>query len=346
MPFLGARGQSSRGYFGGGTTPGAPTLGTLTTSISSPNTVSKPTMSQNATDASFSWSSPGAGGVTIGIPFTAPTFNGGLTITNYEYSTDNGSSWKSAGSTTSPISITTVSGSSANLAAATEYTIRLRAVNPLGSGTASSSSVRNTLVAVTSYTIRLYNNRGTEVLHSTTTGNTTRTFSASHNQTAADWSITVAAVNSNGTGSYSVESDAATGWTLSSCTNTDASACAGCGTKSTVCSQWTRSSSLPGAGTTGPCNVSCGAQSGCSGGWSAETSETLTFSGIEYAYVGPAGYYNVLGLTQSVPGCGECSTGCFRNGTYFIEACSLGGHRGQTTPISCGPCVNIFNVAC
>jgi hypothetical protein len=345
MPFLGARGQSSRGYFGGGTTPGAPTLGTLTTSISSPNTVSKPTMSQNATDASFSWSNPGAGGIAIQIPFTAPTFNGGLTITDYQYSTDNGSSWKSAGSTTSPISITTVSGSSANLAAATEYTIRLRAVNPLGSGTASSSSVRNTLVAVTSYTVRLYNNRGTEVLHSTTTGNTTGTFSASHNQTAADWSITVAAVNSNGTGSYSVESDAATGWTLSSCTNTDASACAGCGTKSTVCSQWTRSSTLPGGGTTGPCNVSCGAQSGCSGGWNAAVGDFST-GGVDYIYVGPAGYFNVNGISSPVPGCGSCPEGCFRFGSYYIESCSLGGVRGHLTPYSCSACETIFGGLC
>lgn len=341
MPFLGGRGQSSRGYFGGGTTPNAPTLGTLTTSISSPNTVSKPTMTQNATDASFSWSSAGAGGVTIGIPFTAPTFNGGLTITNYEYSTDNGSTWKSAGSTTSPISITTVSGSSANLSAATEYTIRLRAVNSIGSGTASSSSVRNTLVAVTSYTIRLYNNRGTEVLHSTTTGNTTGTFSVSHNQTAADWSITVAAVNSNGTGSYSVESDAATGWALASCTNYDASGCDSCGTKSTVCSKWTRAGSAD-----GPCNVSCGAQSGCSGSWSAAVG-TFSTGGIEYTYIGPAGYFAVYGLTESsVPGCGACSTGCFRDGSYYIESCSLGGVRGHLTPLSCSACRNIFDDPC
>jgi len=263
MPFLGGRGQSSRGYFGGGTTPGAPTLGTLTTSISPPNTVSTPSMTQDATNANFSWSSPGAGGVTIGIPFTEPTFNGGAGITDYEYSTDDGSTWKSSGSTTSPISITTLSSSSSNLSAATEYTVKLRAVNFLGSGTASSNALRTTPTAVTSYTIRLYNNRGTETLTETITGNTSGTYQRSHNQIAADWSVTVAAVNTGGTGTFSAESAAATGWALASCTNYDASGCDSCGTKSTVCSKWTRAGSSD-----GPCNVSCGTQSGCSGSWS------------------------------------------------------------------------------
>jgi hypothetical protein len=258
MPFLAGRGQASRGYFGGGTVPDAPTLGTLTTAISSPNTVSTPTLSsQDCNNANFSWSNPGAGGVTIGIPFTAPAFNGGLTITNYEYSTDNGSTWKSSGSTTSPISITTVSGSSSNLSAATTYNIRLRAVNPLGSGTASSSSSRETLAAVTSYTIRVYNNRGTETLTETITGNTTGTYQRSHFKIQADWSVTVAAVNSNGTGSYSAESGAATGWVYSAYDADYAttrpcesgSGCDSCGTKTgtedgtvaRTCNQWTRS---------------------------------------------------------------------------------------------------------
>ena len=92
------------------TTPGAPTLGTIT-----------------------------PGNAQLSVAFTAPTSTGGADITDYEYSTDNGTSYKAAGSTTSPLTLTTVSGSSAALVNGTTYTILLRAVNAAGSGTASSS---------------------------------------------------------------------------------------------------------------------------------------------------------------------------------------------------------------
>jgi hypothetical protein len=328
MPFLGGRGQSSRGYFGGGTTPNAPTLGTLTTSISSPNTVSTPSMTQDENNANFSWSNPGAGGVTIGIPFTEPTFNGGAGITDYEYSTDNGSTWKSSGSTTSPISITTVSSSSSNLSAATEYTVRLRAVNFLGSGTASSSSARTTPTAVTSYTIRVYNNRGTETLTQTVTGNTTATYQRSHYRVAADWSVTVAAVNGNGTGTFSAESAAATGWALASCTNYDASGCDSCGTKSTVCSKWTRSGS-----TDGPCDVSCGAQSGCSGSWS--NVDGFESPGPHTATNGLAYEYSLWGWLRTPFGQYSCPTNDYLEGVDNLQRCSATGQyrAGNTTCI-------------
>jgi hypothetical protein len=326
MPFLAGRGQASRGYFGSGSTPDAPTLGTLTTSISSPNTVSTPSMTQDANNANFSWSSPGAGGVTIGVPFTAPAFNGGLDITNYEYSTDNGSTWKSAGSTTSPISITTVSSSSSNLSAGTEYTVKLRAVNALGSGTASSGSAKTTPTAVTSYTIRVYNNRGTETLTETITGNTSGTYQRSHYYTAADWSVTVAAINTNGAGSFSSESAAATGWTLASCTNYDASGCDSCGTKSTVCSKWTRAGSSD-----GPCDVSCGTQSGCSDSWtSAPFVEACVYAtGVNG---GVSGYYtyNYLGgdhILYTDSGCSNAYSSCSGGfyGTSDLRYCSTSG---------------------
>jgi hypothetical protein len=351
MPFLAGRGQASRGYFGGGTVPDAPTLGTLTTAISSPNTVSTPTLSsQDCNNANFSWSNPGAGGVTIGIPFTAPAFNGGLTITNYEYSTDNGSTWKSAGSTTSPISITTVSSSSSNLAAATTYSIRLRAVNPLGSGTASSSSSRETLAAVTSYTIRVYNNRGTETLTETITGNTTGTYQRSHFKIQADWSVTVAAVNSNGTGSYSAESDAATGWVYSSYDADYAtsrqlsttSGCEGCGTRTyyedgtvnRTCNQWTRTNTGSGvcASETGlDCTFDTNnneAQSttwsgnqrdfsACSPTWayvSPEANLTVTINGVTYTA-------NVFGYSDgSSAGCGTCQVN-----EWDLQSCTISG---------------------
>lgn len=66
------------------------------------------------------------------IAFTDPISNGGATITNYEYSTNNGSTWQALSpvDTTSPI---TVPG----LTDGTTYAIKIRAVNSYGSGTAS-----------------------------------------------------------------------------------------------------------------------------------------------------------------------------------------------------------------
>lgn len=328
MPFLGGRGQASRGYFGRGITPDAPTLGTLTTSISSPGTVSKPTKTEDDNNATFTWDAVSAGGVTIGIPFTAPANNGGLVITDYEYSTDNGSTWKSAGSTTSPISITTVSASASNLSPAVEYTVKLRAVNPLGSGTASSGSAKTTLAAVTSYTIRVYNNRGTETLTETVTGNTTRTYTRSQYRTATDWSVTVAAVNENGTGTYSTESDASTGWTLASCTNYNATGCDSCGTKSTVCSKWTRGV------TEGPCDVSCGTESGCSDSWTDATvagtynypghgMQAFTIREDAFDFFGDGIYMSMDNDPQGIIVHG---VNCGGNGNYYVynrEYCSI-----------------------
>jgi hypothetical protein len=68
------------------------------------------------------------------IQFTPPVNDGGSDITNYEYSTDNGSTWI----TPSPANTTgqfTISG----LTNCTSYQVKIRAVNAAGSGTASSS---------------------------------------------------------------------------------------------------------------------------------------------------------------------------------------------------------------
>lgn len=67
-----------------------------------------------------------------GVSFTAPTSNGGNAITDYLYSIDNGTSYTSADKTTSPITIT-------GLTNGTEYTIRIKAENEIGEGTASTS---------------------------------------------------------------------------------------------------------------------------------------------------------------------------------------------------------------
>ena len=67
------------------------------------------------------------------IQFTVPLSRGGSSITNYEYSTDNGATWitPSPAITESPVII------SSGLTNCTTYQIKLRAVNGSGSGTAS-----------------------------------------------------------------------------------------------------------------------------------------------------------------------------------------------------------------
>ncbi len=72
----------------------------------------------------------------IDLSFTAPSSDGGSTITNYEYSLNNGSSWNpiSPASAISPVTIT-------GLTTGVEYTIKLRAVNIVGSGAPSISFV-------------------------------------------------------------------------------------------------------------------------------------------------------------------------------------------------------------
>ncbi len=62
------------------------------------------------------------------VTFTAPTQTGGFPITDYEYSTDNGSTWYSAGSTASPLVITKLSTDGTTLLSnGTTYQIKLRA---------------------------------------------------------------------------------------------------------------------------------------------------------------------------------------------------------------------------
>lgn len=113
MPFLGARGQASRGYFGGGSAPLAPT------SLSSLE---------------------GVGELTIS--FTAG-FDGGLEISNYEYRISTNGSTYSSWTEFSPVdtvSPVVISG----LTNGTTYYVQLRAVNILGKGTASDVLSTNT----------------------------------------------------------------------------------------------------------------------------------------------------------------------------------------------------------
>lgn len=76
-----------------------------------------------------------AGDTTATVAFTDPSSNGGYNITNYQYSTDGGSNWTAVNpsSTSSPITIT-------GLTNGTTYSVKIRAVNGIGAGIASSAS--------------------------------------------------------------------------------------------------------------------------------------------------------------------------------------------------------------
>jgi titin len=80
-----------------------------------------------------------AGNAQAIISFTAPSSTGGAAITNYEYSTDNGVTFKalSPADATSPVAITTVSTGTTALVNLTAYSVKLRAVNLAGVGTTS-----------------------------------------------------------------------------------------------------------------------------------------------------------------------------------------------------------------
>lgn len=88
-------------------------------------TVLPPSAPQNLTVT------PGLG--SVNLYFTPPTDDGGSSITNYKYSTDNGASWSFAGTTSSPI---TVTGLQQN---GTLYDVKLLAVNAAGDGAATSA---------------------------------------------------------------------------------------------------------------------------------------------------------------------------------------------------------------
>ena len=71
------------------------------------------------------------------IQFSAPANDGGSSITNYEYSTDGGSTWNtpSPAVTTSPLII------SSGLTNCNSYQVKIRAVNTSGGGAASAASI-------------------------------------------------------------------------------------------------------------------------------------------------------------------------------------------------------------
>ena len=75
------------------------------------------------------------------VAFTKPSSTGGYKITNYEYSTNNGTTWKafSPADTSTPLVITRRSDTTGSLVKGTTYKVRIRAINSKGKGTASAS---------------------------------------------------------------------------------------------------------------------------------------------------------------------------------------------------------------
>ncbi len=72
----------------------------------------------------------------LSVAFSAPTSNGGSSITSYEYSTNGGTTWvrRTSGGSTSPVVITGLTNGVA-------YNIKLRAVNGIGAGADSTALV-------------------------------------------------------------------------------------------------------------------------------------------------------------------------------------------------------------
>lgn len=75
----------------------------------------------------------------LSVDFTAPSSDGGSAILDYEYSTDNGATWRTRDvtSTSSPLVITGLSSDGTPLTGGLTYPVQIRAVNAAGAGAAS-----------------------------------------------------------------------------------------------------------------------------------------------------------------------------------------------------------------
>ena len=82
-----------------------------------------------------------AGLAQVALSWTAPTVDHDETITDYQYSSDNGATWRSTGSTSTSYTATqTSSATTVNLTLGTAYTFRVRAVNGAGNGAQSAGA--------------------------------------------------------------------------------------------------------------------------------------------------------------------------------------------------------------
>jgi hypothetical protein len=136
----------------------------------------------------------------LSVAFTAGATRGSA-ITSYQYSTDNGSTWKARASGTdgSPVVISTVSASASSLANGTSYNVRLRAVNAAGNSD-SSTAVAATPSAITvsgdSTLTTTYGTAASSGTYSATGGTGPYTFTLSSSATGVSISSGVVSVSS------------------------------------------------------------------------------------------------------------------------------------------------------
>jgi glycosidase len=133
----------------------------------------------------------------LSVNFTAPSSDGGAIITDYKYSTDGGSTWRTraAGTTASPLVITTLSSDGTTaLVNGTSYNVQIRAVNTAGDGTATSTT------AATPYTTP-----GVPTIDSISAGDTQLTVY-----------FTAGSTGGSAITNYEYSTDGGTNWTLRS----------------------------------------------------------------------------------------------------------------------------------
>ena len=123
--------------------------GTITVRVA----VDRVSPGNNADSATFAYTEPTAStapgaptslgataqtsGTSMALAWTVPSDDGGESITDYDVSSDDGVTWASTGSTFTAYTLT-------GLDKGTEYTFRVRAVNSVGNGTASTSVTETT----------------------------------------------------------------------------------------------------------------------------------------------------------------------------------------------------------
>jgi hypothetical protein len=144
---------------------------------------------------------------TFNVYFTAGS-NRGWGFNTYQYSTDNGATWRNrtTGTTASPILITQISASATNLTNGVGYPVRIRAVNGAGSGESSTvvTETPTSIVVTGDATLNLsYGSSASTGTYSATGGTSTYTWSLGSSISGVTLSgTTVTAGNTLAAGTY------------------------------------------------------------------------------------------------------------------------------------------------
>jgi Glycine rich protein len=136
----------------------------------------------------------------LSVAFTAGASNG-ASISKYQYSTDDGSSWKdrASGTTASPLVITTVSSSTAAIVNGTSYKVRLRGVSLAGNGdSATAVTAAPSIVVITgdSTLVTTYGQSGSTTTYTSSGGTSPYTYTLS--STPSGVSISAGVVTASG----------------------------------------------------------------------------------------------------------------------------------------------------